>query len=124
MRDGYARYSNRDFSLVDDLFAEDIDWRVPVADPIVGREGVKQFFNGLTEQFSTHSITLDDYVEDGDRLVCFVTHRFTTPDGKGGEVEAVHDWRWRDGQAVAMKEIADTMTFAVLTGQVPEPTAA
>ena len=53
-----------------------------------------------------------------------MTHSFTAPDGKGGSVEAVHDWRWRDGKVISMKEIADTMMFAVLTGQVPEPTAA
>ena len=43
MRDGYARYSDRDFSFVDETFAEDIDWRVPVSEPLVGRAAVLGF---------------------------------------------------------------------------------
>jgi ketosteroid isomerase-like protein len=124
MREGYARYSARDFSFVDEIFAPDINWRVPVGEPIVGREGVKEFFNGLTEMFSAHSITCDDYVEDGDRLVCFVQHHLTTPDGRTADIDAVHDWRWRDGQVTSLNETADTLTFAIVTGQVPAPAAA
>ena len=121
--DAYARYSARDYSFVDEVFAEDIDWRVPVNEPISGCEGVKQFFNGLTEMLASHTITCDDYVEDGDRLVCFVQHHVTTHDGKSADIDAVHDWRWRDGQVASLKEVADTLTFAIATGQVPEPAA-
>jgi ketosteroid isomerase-like protein len=124
MRDAYARFSARDFSFVDEVFAPDIDWRVPVSEPLVGREAVKEFFNGLTEMLSAHAITCDDYVEQGDRLVCFVQHRVTTTDGKTADIDAVHDWRWHDGQAASLKEVADTLTFAVVTGQVAEPAAA
>jgi len=121
MRTGYERYNRRDFDLVDDLFDADIDWRVPVGEPIRGREGVRAFFQGLGEQLSSHEIVVDDSVESGDRLVCFVRHQMTTPDGRAGEVEAVHDWRFRDGRVVSLHEVADTLAFAVLTGQVPEP---
>jgi ketosteroid isomerase-like protein len=124
MREGYERYNRRDFGVVDDLFDEDIDWRVPVNEPIRGREGVRAFFQGLTEQLASHRIVVDDAVESGDRLVCFVRHEMTTPDGKSGEVEAVHDWRFRDGRVVSLREIADTLAFAVLTGQAPEPVSA
>jgi ketosteroid isomerase-like protein len=124
MRDAYARFGARDYSFVDETFAPNIDWRVPVNEPIVGREGVKQFFAGLTEMLSSHTITCDDYVEDGDRLVCFVQHHVTTVDGKSADIDAVHDWHWRDGQVVSLKEVADTLAFAIVTGQVPEPAAA
>jgi hypothetical protein len=36
----------------------------------------------------------------------------------------VQDWHWRDGQVASPKEVADTLAFAVVTGQVPEPAAA
>jgi len=124
MRDAYARFGARDYSFVDETFAPGIDWRVPVAEPIVGRDGVKEFFDGLTEMISAHTITCDGYVEDGDRLVCFVQHHVTTVDGKTSDIDAVHDWRWRDGQVVALKEVADTLAFAIVTGQVPDPAAA
>ena len=72
----------------------------------------------------SHTITCDDYVEGGDRLVCFIQHHVTTLDGKSAAIDAVHDWHWRDGQVASLKEVADTLTFAVVTGQVPEPAAA
>ncbi len=71
----------------------------PVGEPIVGREGVKQFFASLTEMLSSHTITCDDYVEDGDRLICFVQHHVTAMNGESADIDAVHDWRWRDGRS-------------------------
>jgi ketosteroid isomerase-like protein len=128
MREGYAAYSRRDYSFADTLFAEDIDWSVPdspeSSGKLHGREAVKGFFETLGEQFTAHTIALDDAVESGDRLVCFVRHTFTRPDGVSTDVEAVHDWTWRSGQAVKMREIADTMGFAVAAGMMPAPAGA
>ena len=124
MREGYARYGNRDFALVDELFTEDIDWKIEGLIAVTGRADVLEFFNGLGEQFAGHTIVADDYLEDGDRLVCFVTHTVTRHDGESGQFKAVHDWRFRDGRAASLHEIADTLSFAVFSGQVPEPTAA
>jgi len=124
LREAYARYGNRDLAFVDELFAEDIDWRIEGVLAVSGRAAVLEFFNGLREQFAAHTIEVDDYLEDGDRLVCFVTHSLTRNDGESGQVKAVHDWRVRDGQVASLYEIADTMTFAVLTGQVPAPASA
>ena len=124
MREGYARYGNRDFDLVNDAFAADIDWNIEGLIHVTGRDAVREFFNGLAEQFAAHTITIDDSIEDGDRLVCFVTHSVTRHDGEPGQFKAVHDWRFQDGQAVSLHEIADTLSFAVFSGQVPAPAAA
>lgn len=123
MREAYAAFNRRDFDALDDVFAEDIRWRVPavLSPEIHGRDGVKVFMRGLAEQFSSHEITLDDAVEQDDRLICFVRHAFTRPDGGGGSVEAVHDWRFRDGKVVAMREVADTMAFAAAAGMPSAP---
>ena len=124
MRDAYVRYGNRDFDLVNDAFAEDIDWKIEGLMEVTGRGAVREFFSGLAEQFAAHTITIDDAIEHGDRLVCFVTHTVTRPDGETGQFKAVHDWRFRDGQATSLHEIADTLSFAVFSGQVPAPAAA
>jgi ketosteroid isomerase-like protein len=124
MREAYARYSNRDFALVDDVLAEDIDWNIEGLTSVKGRAAVLEFFNGLADQFAAHTITIDDSIEDGDRLICFVTHRVTRLDGESGQFKAVHDWRFRDSQAVSLHEIADTLAFAIFTGQVPAPAVA
>ena len=120
MRDGYARYSRRDFSFVDEIFAEDIAWRTPGAEAgIRGRAAVLGFFQGLTEMFSAHEIVLDDAVESGDRLVCFCRHRFTDHGGTVHEVESVMDWHFDDDQVVSMHEVADTLSFAKVAGMIP-----
>ncbi len=124
MRDAYARYGNRDYDLVDDLFAPDIDWNIEGLIHVTGRDAVREFFTGLGEQLAGHTITIDDSLEDGDRLICFVTHTVTRHDGESGQFKAVHDWRFRDGQAGSLHEIADTLSFAVFSGQVPAPATA
>jgi ketosteroid isomerase-like protein len=121
LRDGYARYSRQDYDLVDDLFADDIAWSVPGTEPLRGRDQVRSFFGSLGEQFASHTIVLDDAVEDGDRLVAFVTHTFTRPDGESASFRAVHDWRFSDGDAVSLDEVADTLAFAQIAGLVPTP---
>ena len=124
MRDAYVRYGNRDFDLVDDVFAAEIDWKIEGLVAVTGRDAVREFFNGLAEQFAAHTITIDDSIENGDRLICFVTHGVTRHDGESGQFKAVHDWRFRDGQAASLHEIADTLSFAVFSGQVPAPATA
>jgi ketosteroid isomerase-like protein len=120
MREGYARYSRRDLGLVDDLFAEDIRWNVPGPQgELHGRAAVRAFFDGLAETFSSHTIRLDDAVESGDRLICFVTHQFTRGGGDPVPVKAVHDWRFVDGQLASMDETADTVAFAIAAGWLP-----
>jgi ketosteroid isomerase-like protein len=121
LRDLYARYSRRDFGIVDDSFAADIAWNIVGLVDVTGRDAVRAFFEGLTEQFESHTITLDDSVEDGGRLVAFVHHTFTRNDGEQGTVQAVHDWRFEDGMAVSLREIADSMSFAVISGQIQIP---
>lgn len=120
MREGYERYSSRDYGFVDELFAPDIVWRVPDADGTVlhGREAVHGFFQGLQQQFRAHRIECLDAVEQGDTLACLVRHTIERHDGGGGQVEAVHWWRWRDNQITSLDEVADTMAFAHAAGML------
>lgn len=122
MQDGYAAYNRRDFSFVDEMFAPDIDWATPGPEgPLHGRDAVRGFFEALAGQFAAHEIAVDSQLEQGDRLVCFVTHRFTTNDGATHEVAGVHDWRFRGEQVASMREVADTMAFAIAAGMIPQP---
>lgn len=120
MREGYARYGRRDFGFVDEIFAPDIAWRTPGTEQgITGRAAVRAFFDGLTEMFSAHEIVMDDAVEVGDRLICFCRHRFTDHAGAVHEVESVMDWRFANGRATSLHEVADTLAFARAAGMVP-----
>jgi ketosteroid isomerase-like protein len=121
IRSGYAAYSRRDFSFIDDVFAEDIEWTVAgPPEPVRGRDGVRAFFDGLVDQFAGHEITIEDAVEVDDRLICFVRHDFRRHDGaQTPSVAAVHDWRFRGRQATSLREIADTLSFAVAAGMIP-----
>ena len=120
MREGYARYNRRDFGFVDELFAEDIAWRPPGSgDGMSGRAAVLGFFDELTRMFRAHEIVVEDMVEADGRLVAFCRHRFSAQDGEVHEVESVMDWRFRDGRATSMREVADTLAFARAAGMVP-----
>lgn len=124
LREGYARYSARDFSFVDDLFAPDVRWSVPGPQgELHGAEAVKDFFAGLTEMFGAHRIDLVDSVETEDRLWCYVHHTFTSLDGRPHTVEAVHRWQLADGKVIAMDEVADTVAFGVAAGMIPAAAA-
>jgi ketosteroid isomerase-like protein len=120
IREGYARYGRRDFDLVDELFAEDMRWNVPGPHgPLQGRAAVRGFFEGLAAQFASHTIRLDDAVETPDRVICFVTHTLVPQGQEPVEIEAVHDWHVADGRFVALREYADTLAFAIVTGAIP-----
>ena len=120
MRQGYAAYSRRDPSMADTFFTDDISWLVPGPQgPIQGRDAVKEFFAGLSELFSTHTIAVNDGLESGDRLWCYVTHTFTRKDGSAHEVEAVHMWTAAGERFSAMHEVADTLAFGVAAGMIP-----
>jgi len=120
MREGYARYSARDFAFVHDYFAPDIRWHVPGPQgEIIGNEAVVHFFEGLTDMFSAHRIELIDALESEDKLWCHVHHTLTSHDGADHKVDAVHMWTLADGKASAMNEIADTLAFGVAAGMIP-----
>ncbi len=120
MREGYAAYSRSDPAMADTWFTKDIRWHVPGPQgPIQGREAVKEFFAGLTEMFSAHTIELNDAIESGDRLWCYVTHTFTRQDGSAHEVEAVHLWTVAGERLSAMHEVADTLAFGIAAGMIP-----
>ncbi len=53
-------------------------------------------------------------------LVFSCVHHFSRPDGATGDVESVVDWRFRNGRAVSLHEIADTMAFAQIAGLTPQ----
>jgi ketosteroid isomerase-like protein len=124
VRAGYADYNGGDYDATVARFTSDISWTVPVLDPIVGRDAVKAFFNGLGEQFAAHEIVVRETIEQGDRLDAHVTHRFTTHDGATTEFKAVHAWTRRGDLVSKLDEVADTLAFVVMTGQVMASAAA
>lgn len=120
VRAAYAAYGRRDFDAAGEMFAEDIEWSVPgPGGQVRGPEAVRAFFDGLVARFSSHEITIEDAVEQDDRLICFVRHTFTRAGGEPTPVEAVHDWRFRGDQASSLREVSDTLAFAIAAGMIP-----
>lgn len=120
IKDAYARYSQRDWSFVDDFLAPTIQWRVPGPQgELLGTAAVMEFFQGLAQQFSAHHIDLVGSLESGDQVWCHVRHTFTSHDGAPHGVEAVHMWTMNNGKATTLVEVADTLGFAVAAGMIP-----
>jgi ketosteroid isomerase-like protein len=124
VRAAYADYNRRDFDATVARFTPDVRWQVPVNPPVVGRAAVQAFFSGLAEMVAAHEIVVNEIVEQDDRLDAHVTHRFTTHDGRTTEFKAVHAWTRQGDLLSKLDEVADTLAFAVMTGQVPAPAAA
>lgn len=121
LKGAYADYNARRLEFAERDFAADIDWHM-AGTPFPhmhSRDEVRAFFDVLGAQFAGHEIVLDDAVESGDRLVAFVTHRFTRHDGGRFEMPGVHDWTWRDGRAVRFYEVADNLAMAIGSGMIP-----
>jgi uncharacterized protein len=104
IKDGYAAFAKGDFTVLNDLFAEDLLWHEPGRNQLGGdyrgRDAVYGFFGKLMEltegsfHLDVESIFADD--ERGVALVVSTASR----GGKSIEVKDAHIFNLRDGKVV------------------------
>ncbi len=104
IRDGYAAFAKGDFSVLNDLFAEDLLWHNPgrnqLAGDYLGRDAVYGLFGRLMEltegsfELDIQSVFADD--EHGVALVVSSASRR----GLNARATDAHIFRLRDGQVV------------------------
>lgn len=119
-----------DESVVDELIAEDIVDRDPQAPNIPpGPKGVKQLFADRRLAFPDLSVTVEDLVAEGDKVV----HRSTVtgthkgefmgipPTGKPISFGSIAIFRIEDGKIVERWGEADVMGMMQQLGVIPTP---
>ena len=104
IRDGYAAFAKGDFTVLNDLFAEDLLWhdtgRNQLSGEYRGREAVYELFGKLMEvsegsfHIDLHAVLADD--EHGVALVVVKASR----GGRSIEVKEAHVFHMRDGKVV------------------------
>ena len=104
LRKGYDAYSSGDVAVLNELFADDVEWHIAgrsaIAGDYKGRDQVFAFFGKLMElSGGTSKIEVHDILANDEHGVALVTGT-ATRDGKSFSGLDVHTFHLRNGQVV------------------------
>ncbi|HEY0700660.1 MAG TPA: nuclear transport factor 2 family protein [Micromonospora sp.] len=114
----YQAMEARDVDALLAVLSEDVEWIHPEGMREYGLGGTKVGHAGVRE-FLAHSRTVvggmrlhpTEFVQSGDRVVVFGTRDVTSRSGHTETLDFVHSWTFRDGRAVRMEAIFDTVVL-------------
>jgi steroid delta-isomerase-like uncharacterized protein len=120
--------SEGNLDIVEEVYAADCVLHQPNED-IRGVEAIKQFISIFLDAFPDLSITVEDEVSEGDKVVTRWTGRGThqgelmsiPPTGRRVEVMAIVISYIRDGRIVEEWEILDNLGMLQQLGAIPRP---
>jgi steroid delta-isomerase-like uncharacterized protein len=127
LRSGYEAFARQDIGrILDEVFAEDIEWIEPQAEgnPFSGtRIGAltvaTEVFALIPQYFSEFSVEPERFVEvDDDDVIVTGRYRALSLNGVRVDEPFVHQWTVRDGRAVRMEAL--TNTAALVAAISPE----
>jgi steroid delta-isomerase-like uncharacterized protein len=113
---------------LDEVYAPDVVWHQPEGD-IQGLEEAEQFVAMITTAFPDMSVTVEDVIAEGDKVVTRVTIRGThqgeveeygPPTGKQVELEGITIHRFEDGKIVEEWNSYDNLSILQQLGLAPE----
>ena len=122
--------SQGDLSLANELIAKDfVDHNPPGPDIAPGREGFKQVFTGFFSAFPDMTMTVDDQVAEGDKVVTRATVSGThlgdymgmPATGKTFSIGIVDILRFKDGKIAERWGESDTIGMMQQLGVIPAP---
>ena len=126
-------WRDRNFAVVDELIAQNYVGHDPTQpEPIQGRDGFKQFVGMYQSAFDDATVTIDDQIAEGDRVVTRWTGRGThtgelmgiAPTGKEVTVSGMTISRLAGGKIAEEWELMDALGMLVQLGAVPQPATA
>ena len=124
----YAAFAESDMEAFAGLMAPDIIWNEaegnPYADlnPYVGPEAVMSgLISRLVADWTSLSVTPDEYVVDGNRVVVFGRYdQAWKATGRTIDIPFVHSWTVEDEQLVAFQQYTDTASLATTMAEPPQ----
>jgi steroid delta-isomerase-like uncharacterized protein len=129
IHDIYAMLSKHDLEGFVDYLADDMieHETPPVPDPLPGKAGAKQWFEILFTAFPDLSMTAEDTIVEGDKVVARVrahgTHRAEfmgiPATGKTFDVELIDILRFKDGKVAEHWGVVDNATMMMQLGAIP-----
>ncbi|QHA09868.1 DUF4440 domain-containing protein [Streptomyces broussonetiae] len=114
----YEAFHARDVAALLDILDPEVQWVHPdgMADyglggTRTGHQGVMGFLARVPAVVAGMRLHPQEFVESGDRVVVFGVRDVTSVSGRTQRLKFVHSWTLRDGRAVRMEDIFDTVLF-------------
>ncbi|WP_241826921.1 nuclear transport factor 2 family protein [Streptomyces graminilatus] len=114
----YQAFRARDVDALLAVLSEDVEWIHPqgmreygLGGTKVGHAGVKEFLAHVPTVLGGMRLHPLEFVESGNRVVVFGIRDVTSRSGHTEALDFVHSWTLRDGLAVRMEDIFDTVVF-------------
>ena len=120
--------SQRNPDLIEEFYPPEFVWHEPDRD-IRGYEQAKQFVSTFFEAFPDITISVEDVIAEGDKVVSRYTIRGThqgetedlgPPTGKQVELRGIIIHRFEDGNIVEEWEVYDNLSLLQQLGLAPE----
>jgi ketosteroid isomerase-like protein len=125
LKQGYEAFGRGDLDAAVANFADDVRWENPEAPQIPnsgvteGKDRVKELFADIPNHWESFSITPDEFIESGDRVVV-LSHAEAKAKDTGKEVKLpfVHVWKFSDGTVTEVLALTDTALAADALGRL------
>ncbi|MFJ9691460.1 nuclear transport factor 2 family protein [Kitasatospora sp. NPDC101183] len=117
----YRAFHDRDVPALLATMDPEIEWVHPEGLSEYGLGGVKNGHQGVLEFLAKVPTVLggmrlepQEFVHSGDRVVVFGVRAVTALSGRTETLPFIHSWSIRDGRAVRMEDMFDTLVFSRL----------
>ncbi|MFI6844970.1 nuclear transport factor 2 family protein [Kitasatospora sp. NBC_00085] len=117
----YRAFHDRDVTALLATMDPGIEWVHPeglaeygLGGTKIGHQGVLDFLARVPAVLGGMRLEPQEFVHSGDRVVVFGVRAVTSLSGHTETLPFIHSWSFRDGRAVRMEDVFDTVTFARL----------
>ncbi|RSS80837.1 nuclear transport factor 2 family protein [Streptomyces sp. WAC06614] len=118
IRRAYRAFHERDVAALLDTLDPQVEWVHPdgmaaygLGGTKHGHAGVREFLSRVPSVLGGMRLEPQEFVADGDRVVVFGVRQVTSVRGTTQTLPFIHSWTLRDGVAVRMEDIFDTVVF-------------
>ncbi|QKW22422.1 nuclear transport factor 2 family protein [Kitasatospora sp. NA04385] len=121
VRAAYRAFHDRDVAALLATMDPEIEWVHPeglagygLGGTKHGHRGVREFLGRVPSVLGGMRLEPREFLHSGDRVVVFGVRDVTSLGGRTENLSFVHSWTFRDGLAVRMEDVFDTVAFARL----------
>jgi ketosteroid isomerase-like protein len=126
IRISYDGFASQDIDKILAAMHPDIEWVHPdgmnkygLGGTKTGHDGIRAFLAHVPDVIGGMRLEPKEFIEQGDRVVVFGTRQVTSRSGTTRTLPFVHSWTMRDGKALRMEDIFDTVPFHTLIESRP-----
>ncbi|MES4904802.1 MULTISPECIES: nuclear transport factor 2 family protein [unclassified Streptomyces] len=114
----YAGFRDRDIEGILAGMHPDVEWVHPdgmakygLGGTKLGHAGIKEFLAHVPTVLGGMKLNPQEFIEQGDRVIVLGTREVTSRTGTTATLDFLHSWTMRDGKAMRMEDIFDTVAF-------------